>query len=105
MFAKLKVLANPTSVRDLTLDAIMDHLIGHYRPQKIEIAEQLKFFKQNQREAKSAFEFLAESWSLAKTCNFGKSAIRDQFLCSLCDTKCQQELLCQTDLTAGRALQ
>ena len=51
---------------------------------------------------------MAESWSLAKTCNFGEyleSAIQDQFLCGLCDTKCQQELFCQTDLTAGRALQ
>ena len=107
-YAKLKVLANPTSVSDLTLDAIMEHLIGHFRPQTIEIAERFKFFKRNQREAESASEFMAELRSLAKTCNFGEyleSAIRDQFVCGLCDTKCQQELLCQTDLTAGRALQ
>ena len=44
-YAKLKVLANPTSVSDLTLDAIMEHLIGHFRPQTIEIAERFKFFK------------------------------------------------------------
>ena len=53
-------------------------------------------------------KFMAELQSLAKTCNFGEyfeSAIRDQFVCSLRDTKCQQELLSQTDLTAGRALQ
>ena len=31
-FAKLKVLLNPTSVSDLTLHAIMEHLIGHFRP-------------------------------------------------------------------------
>ena len=51
---------------------------------------------------------MAELQSLAKTCNFSeylKSAIRDQFVCGLCDMKCQQELLCQTDLTAGRAPQ
>ena len=56
-YAKLKVLANPTSVSDLTLDAIMEHLIGHvfsvlmsiistighFRPQTIEIAERFKF--------------------------------------------------------------
>ena len=100
-YAKLKVLANPTSVSDLTLDAIMQHLIGHFRPQTIEIAERFKFFKRNQREAESASEFMAELRSLAKTCNFGEyleSAIRDQFVCGLRDTKCQQELLCQTDL-------
>ena len=107
-YAKLKILANPISVSDLTLDAIMEHLIGHFRPQTIEIAERFKFFKRNQREAESASEFMAELQSLAKTCNFGEyleSAIRDQFVCGLRDTKCQQELLCQTNLTAGRTLQ
>jgi len=38
-FSKLKVLANPTPVSDLTLEAIMEHLIGHYRSQMVEIAE------------------------------------------------------------------
>ena len=83
-YAKLKVLANPTSVSDLTLDAIMEHLIGHFRPQTIEIAERFKFFKRNQRGPESASEFMAELRSLAKTCNFGEyleSAIRDQFVC------------------------
>ena len=59
-------------------------------------------------EAESASEFMAELRSLAKTCNFGEyleSAIRDNYVCGLRDTKCQQKLLCQTDLTAGRALQ
>ena len=38
-FAKLKTLASPTTIRDLTLDQIMEYLVGHYKPQTIEIAE------------------------------------------------------------------
>ena len=33
-FAKLKVLTSPTPVSDFTLDAIMEKLLGHYRPQQ-----------------------------------------------------------------------
>ena len=98
-FARLKVLASPTPVSELTLDAIMERLIGHYRPQTIEIAERFKFFiKRNQSNIESATEFVAELRRLAKTCNFGgylETAIRDQFGCGLRDLKCQKELLCE----------
>jgi len=107
-FAKLKVLANPTPVSGLTLEAIMQHLIEHYQPQTIEIAERFKFFKRNQLEFESVTRFIAELRSLATTCNFGaylETAIRDQFVCGLQDTKCQKELLCLSDLTAETALQ
>ena len=51
---------------------------------------------------------MAELQRLAKTCNFGdylNTAIRDQFVCGLKDTKCQKELLCVADLTVTVALQ
>ena len=47
-FSKLKVLASPISVSDLTLEAIMKYLIGHFHPQTIEITERFKFFKKSQ---------------------------------------------------------
>ena len=106
-FAKLKTLVSPTPVNDLSLDQIMEHLISHYRPQTIEIAERFKFFKRNQLGGESTTEFMTELRRLAKTCNFGnylESAIRDQFVCGLRDTKTQQELLCIPDLTAQTAL-
>ena len=45
---------------------------------------------------------------LAKTCNFGQNletALHDQFVCGLCDKKCQRELLRVQELTADVALQ
>ena len=81
-FAKLKVLTSPTPVADLTLPAIMEHLLGHYRPQTIEIAERFKFFKHAQLKGEGIAEFMAELRRLAKTCNFGDyldTAIRHRY--------------------------
>ena len=56
----------------------------------------------------SATDFIAELCALVKTCNFAaylETVIRDQFICWLKDHKCQQELLCQANLTMDLALQ
>ena len=59
-FAKLKVLANPTPVGELSLEGILERLTGNFRPKMIEIAERFKFFKRSQRECESATDFIAE---------------------------------------------
>ena len=82
-FTKLKILASPMPVSDLTLDAIMEKLLGHYRPQIIKIAERVKVFKRSQKKGESITKFMAKLWQLAKTCNFGDYldiAIRYQFI-------------------------
>ena len=56
---------------------------------------------------KSITKFMAELRWLARTCNFDdylNTAIRDQFVCGLKDTKCQTKLLCVADLTVAVAL-
>ena len=86
----------------------MEKLLGHYRPQTIEIPECFKIFKRSQKKGESITEFMAELWQLAKTCNFGDyldTATRDQFVCGLSDPKCQKELMCTADLTVAVALQ
>jgi len=107
-FAKLKVLASPTPVGELSMEGILEHLTGHFRPKTIQITERFKFFKWSQHEDESATDFIVELRALTKTCNFAaylETAIRDQFVCGLRDHKCQQELLCQANLTADLALQ
>ena len=66
-FAKLKTLASPTSVSNLTLDQIMEHIIVHYKPQTIEIAKRFKFFKRHQLSGESTTDFMTELRHLAKT--------------------------------------
>ena len=85
----------------------MEHLIRHYKPQTIEIAERFKFFKRHELGGESTTDFMTELRCLAKTCNFGnclESAIRDQFGCGLHDIKTQREILCISELTAQIAL-
>ena len=85
----------------------MEHLISHFKPQAIKIAEWFKFFKRHQLGGESTTEFMTKLRRLEKTCNFGdylESAIRDQFVCGLRDTKTQQELLCVLELTVKTAL-
>ena len=69
----------------------MEHLVAHYRPKTIEI---VKFFKRSQKKGETAVDFIADLRRLAKTCNFRnylETAIRDQFVCGLRDSKCQKE--------------
>ena len=47
-FAKLRDLASPRNIVDLSLGDIMELLKTHYRPQTVEIAERYKFFKRTQ---------------------------------------------------------
>ena len=107
-FAKLRDLANPRAITDLTLADIMDVLTAHYRPHTIEIAERYKFFKCVQEDGERVADFVANLRRLAKTCNFGQylnTALRDQLVCGLRDHKCQRDLLSISDLTLAVVLQ
>ena len=101
-FAKLKVLANPNPISDLKMEAIIGLLVVYYKSQTIEIAECFKFFKRMQKPSETVTEFMSELRALAKSCNFGeylKTALWDQFVWRLKDSKCQQELLSVGNLT------
>ena len=80
----------------------MELLVGHYKPQTIEITERFKLFKGMQKPSESVVKFMSELKKLAKSCNFNeylKTVLLDQFVCGLKDTSCQQELLSIADLT------
>ena len=67
----------------------------------------IQVFKQSQKEDEFATEYMGQLRGLGRTCHFGmylEMALRDQFVCSLSDAKCQRELLCDTALTAETAL-
>jgi len=91
-FAKLRDLANPRPVTDLSLDAIVEVLTTHYWPHTIEIAERYKFFKCVQEDGEQVAEFVANLRHQAKTCNFGQyldTTLWDQLVCGLHNRKCQ----------------
>lgn len=106
VFIKVKTLASPTPLTDLSLAQIVEYMKGHYKKETVEIAEHFKFFKRVQQDKESLADYLAGLRTLAKTCNFGNyldTALRDQLVCGLCDQKTQKELLCIQDLTIAIA--
>ena len=58
-FAKLRDLASPREITDISLDDIMALLKAHYRPQIVEIAERFKFFKRTQGISEGTSDFMA----------------------------------------------
>ena len=99
-FTKLKVLASPTTVNDLTLNAIVQFLTQNFHLATI-------VFKQNQKESESATKYMWQLHRLGRTDNFGmylETALWDQFVCGLSDVKYQRDLLCDAALTAETTL-
>ena len=103
VFVKVKTLASPTPLTELSLAQIVTFMKQHYKKETMEIAERFKFFKQ---ENESLADYLAELRKLVKTCNFRDyldMALCDQLVCGLHEQKMQKELLCVPDLTIAVA--
>ena len=105
---KSKDLINTVKLEEATFDAIKSKLQEHYQPQVVEIAERYKFFQRAQREGETVAEYLADLKKIARNAKFGDyldTALRDQLVCGLHDSRCQKELLCMTSLTLEMAVQ
>jgi len=59
-FAKLKVLASPTPVADLTLDVIMEHLVAHYRLKTSKLLNISSFLSALRKNGEAAVDFIAD---------------------------------------------
>jgi len=70
-FAKLRDLANPREITELTLNDIVDVLTAHYHPHTIEIAECYKFFKCVQEDGVWIADFVANLRDLQFRAIFG----------------------------------
>ena len=106
MFSNLKVWVSPTALSDLSLDDIVTRLRARTVPETVEIAERYRFFKRVQKSEENVIEYMSNLRALAKTCNFGDyldTALRDQFVCGLQDSRIQRELLCIRDLSLAQA--
>ena len=107
-FAKLKILAIPKSLNDLSLEQIFATVRQYYKRKTVEIAEQFKFFKCVELDTEGVAEYIAEYSKLGKTCNFGKyldTVLCDIIVCGLKDYKIQEEMLCIQDLTLALAVE
>ena len=65
-FAKLKTLASPMSLTDLSLEQIVATISQHYKRETVDIAERFKFFKRAQQDMEGVALYIAELRKLAK---------------------------------------
>ena len=108
MYGKLKTWIRPSTFSDLTLAQIVSKLKERTTEETIEIAERYKFFKRQQQPGETIIEYMSGLKQLASTCNFSAyldTALRDQFVCGMRDSRMQRELLSVKDLTLTLALQ
>ena len=108
MYGKLKTWIRPSTFSDLTLAQIVSKLKERTTEETIEIAERYKFFKRQQQPGETIIEYMSGLKQLASTCNFLAyldTALRDQSLCGMRDSRMQRELLSVKDLTLTLALQ
>ena len=90
-----------------TLAEITAVLRKHYEPKSAVIAERLHFHKCDQAMGESIADYDAALRRLATHCKFERyldDALRNRFVCSLCNKAMQQRLLGEADLTYSKAM-
>ena len=108
MYSKLKTWVSPTPFSELSLDQLIVKLKERTREETVEIAERYRFLKRLQQPDESVIDYMSELRTLAKTCNFAEylnTALRDQFVCGLRDSRIQRELLSMKNLTVTQAFE
>ena len=105
--ATLKNLTALVLPAECDLKTLKEHLIQHFKPQPVVIAERFKFHKRDQRPNETINEFIIELRELARSCDFGDfldQALRDCFVCGLVNASTQRQLLSEKELSLKRAL-
>ena len=107
-YTLLSDLLTPDAPKDKSLDEITTALKKHFEPKRAVIAEQFHFHKRNQAMGESTADYDAALRRLATHCKFGnylEDALRDRFVCGLCNEAIQKRLLAETDLTLSKAME
>ncbi|XP_054708231.1 uncharacterized protein K02A2.6-like [Uloborus diversus] len=106
-----KVLRNlllPKSPGDCKYHELTSILKQHFKPSPILIAERFRFHRRNQLTGESVSRYLVELRRLASTCDFGSfldEALRDRFVCGLCNENIQKRLLAKKNLKLSDAVE
>ena len=107
-YDRLCDLLAPDDPSTRTLKQISELLKLHFKPPRIEIAEQFHFCKREQAPGEHIVEYDAALRKLATHCNFGANLeieLRDQIVCGLQQESIQRQLLTKADLTYKRIIE
>lgn len=97
----------PTEPEEVSFEIICDTLKNHFEPKPNEIVERYQLHLRKQKEGEKCEDFLTALRGMAARCNFGtflESALRDQFVFGLRNTRVQSRLLEKDNLTLKVAM-
>ena len=97
-------LCSPLSPSAKTYVQIATILKNHFAPKTLVIAERYRFDNCSLRERESVATFTADLKHLASTCYFTtllNEALRDRFVCGLCNKEIQEKLLTEEHAFEG----
>lgn len=92
---------------DLKLPALLKKFEEYFVPTKNITFERYKFFSCDQKPGNAFDLYLAELYTLSKTCDFGAlrdSLIKDRIVCGIKDNGLRERLLREKDLTLDKAV-
>lgn len=98
----------PDDVKTKTYKNITDAMKEIYEPKTLEVVENFKFHSRKQLETESVMQYSLALKKMAENCNFGnflQTALRNQFVFGLRNTKMQQRMLEVEELTFDKAVQ
>ena len=99
--ADLCSLLSPSATTYVQLATILKN---HFAPKTLVIAERYRFDNCSLREGESVATFAADLKHLASTCDFTtllNEALRDRFVCGLCNNEIQEKLLTEEHTSEG----
>ena len=107
MYSLIKSLVNPSNVQQKTYTEIKNLLIEHLSPKPTIYSQRFRFYRTMQNSSEPACEFLARLRIIANDCQFENfdSALLDQFLMGISDSKIQSKLLTEKTLTLSTAVE
>ncbi|KAL7883911.1 hypothetical protein SRHO_G00015690 [Serrasalmus rhombeus] len=96
-----------TAPADLKLSTLLKKFEEYFVPTKNITFERYKFFSCDQKPGNAFDLYLAELYTLSKTCEFGAlrdSLIKDRIVCGIADNGLRERLLREKDLTLDKAV-
>ena len=105
-YSLIRSLVAPSKPDEVSLQAIIDKVNAHYNPRPSAIVQRFKFNSRSQQPGESLATYVAELRKLSEFCEYGDQLdqmLRDRLVCGIADTRCQQRLLAEVELTFDKA--
>ena len=105
-YGLIRSLVAPEKPTAVPYKDIVDKVRLHYNPKPSQIVQRYKFNSRSQKPGESIAGYVAELRRLSEHCGYGErldEMLRDRLVCGITNSRCQQRLLAEADLTFDTA--